>query len=455
MLRRGLLIGILILGALLISRKAVFWTAGSFALSAYRADARSAFTVDNVDEATNRSNLLAMSVRFMPESDSAWREYARFAMHYADHENEGLKQSIIAQLTGKPENGDGDASGATRRATLLDLAAKAFQQSVKANRLDSHAMFWGSVARLNWSKEIGHTASPDLINEAYAQMKNALELDPWQPSRFFTAGRLAFYDGRMDEALIFFQHAVDQRMEYFHDVAELLYFSSAGLDALKTLAARDWKLQQQLYLYLLGRWRFAEANDAWLNYRRLAGLPLAPEESQLVSNGSFQNKIGEMFHGWMIQKVSGVSALVKKENSLSFLDLTMNDGPANYFHVHQDVPLKPGARYQLKAKVMGTGFREGTRIGIEAIHPMSPGLFSAGDYCVVTSHSLNQSEKDCRNHFAWLSVNFTVPETLPLLRIRLRRHAEDGETNSGKGTVRLTGVSLSLLEPDPPEELLE
>jgi tetratricopeptide (TPR) repeat protein len=451
MLRRGLLIGILILGALLISKKAVFWTVGSFALSAYRADARSAFTIDNADEATNRSDLLAMSVRFMPESDSAWREYARFAMHYADHENEGLKQSIIWQLTGKPENDD-DISGATSRATLLDLAAKAFQQSVKANRLDSHAMFWGPVARLNWFKEIGNTASSDLINEAYAQMKNALELDPWQPGRYFTAGQLAFYDGRMDEALNFFQHAVDQRMEYFHDVAEMLYFSSAGLGALKTLAAGDWKLQRQLYLYLLGRWRFGEANDAWLKYRRLAGLPLARKESQLVSNGSFQNKIGEMFNGWMIQTVPGVSALVKREESLSFLDITMDDGPANYFHVHQDVSLKPGARYQLKAKVMGQGFREGTRIGIEAIHPMSPGLFSAGDYCVVTPHSLNQKEKDCRNHFAWLSVNFTVPETLPLLRIRLRRHAEEGEADSGKGTVRLTDVSLSLLEPDPPEE---
>ncbi len=457
MLRRSAIAGILLITALVLSYKVAYWTMGSFALSKYRALTRHEIHATNPEETERRSQLLNQSVRMMPHNDFALREFARFAMSEANDENEENQKTALRILGQGILGNDGRLDTDNPRAGLLYLASKAYGEAMKANRLDCHSMFWGAVVGLDYLKTLGKPDSRESIHENFAQMNAALKCDPLQADRFFTAGKMALEYGRTDEAIELLRKTVELRPNYFSKSAKLVHFSEVGLQGVRNLMKNDQDglLTKEYYLYLMDHWHFNEAYKAFLDYRNEKGLQTSRRDAALVANGSFSHDLGGVFHDWVIQNVHGVDVKLERRGAKSYASVEMNNGPANYFHLFQDVPVEPGARYILKAKIRVRGFSDETRIGIEVIHPMSPALFTAQDECYVSTYMRASNEKTCRTHFDEFETEFTVPETLPVVRIRLRRQASAAELSSGKGAIDLTDVSLTKLEPVSSEEKAE
>jgi hypothetical protein len=82
-------------------------------------------------------------------------------------------------------------------------------------------------------------------------------------------------------------------------------------------------------------------------------------------------------------------------------------------------------------------------VGIEAVHPLSPDLLSAGDVCYVSAAPSGEVTKSARGGPIGLEARVEIPAELPVIRVRLRRHGGAGEPDSGVGELLLDDVALT------------
>jgi hypothetical protein len=193
-------------------------------------------------------------------------------------------------------------------------------------------------------------------------------------------------------------------------------------------------------------WRFADARATWTAALRLDGAtPVWPSGGEALLDGEFNQDEHRLLYHWIVESMAGVNLERKTEGGESFLAADFAHGPDNWFHVTQAVPVEPGRRYRLTARVRVKGFAPDDLFGVEAVHPYAAELFAARAVCLAGPAEPSRAVSPypvSNGSFVTVHVDLTVPEGLHLLSVRLRRWAP----NSGAGRVDFTGVSLRRLE---------
>ncbi|MCL4235147.1 MAG: hypothetical protein KJ042_11575, partial [Deltaproteobacteria bacterium] len=324
---------------------------------------------------------------------------------------------------------------------LLDEAIRCYDEAARRNRLDADSRFWRVFAREARARRAEVRYDETQVSEWFDELDAAMRLDPQRPERWLEIGKLAMAYGRVEESLAHLRHSLDLSHAGLEAAVETAWYSPAGMDGVLAIVPDRPNARERLSQWLFDRWNFDEAERAWRRSRELAGLPIA-ESAELIANGDFRDDLGSHFHDWRVVEVDGV----KVTRETGALRVAMSRGPANWFHVTQDVPVDEGGSYRLQATLEAQGFSPRTKLGIEVVHPVSPDLFSAGDVCYVSAPPDQHVARSAGGGPVTLAVEFAVPEDLPLVRVRLRRHGGAGETDSGKGVMIWSGVSLERIE---------
>lgn len=445
---RRLLIPVLVLPACLAMMvHSLALGMGSFALASYRSLSRANYTPTDEADAGERARLLRDARAFIP-SDAALREYGRFCFHMADSRDPGTLSAVLKVLLADKNSFDSSWDIEKMRTTLLFQAAAAFAEAAERNNWDAHSHFWAEAA---WVQAARGTEKYDSLVDwdvIFGKFDRSFLLDPFDGKRLLAAGMVSLKIGDRERAKVYFRQALLLRPDLFDQVAGALVTTPTAIQDLAGVTPNTPAGQKKLYRHLMESWRFPEAREAWRRWRRLAGLfALESDQGVLVANGSFEKELGSSFHDWEVIGLPGVRVERKWEGNRSMLSVSLDPGPDNYFHVYQDIPVEPGGRYRLRARLRAGGFGPETRLGVEVIHPLSPGLFAAGDQCYRSTGPAGESAKVCRGTFVDLEFEFIVPEGLPVIRLRLRRHGGGGE-KSVPGVLDLGAVSLQALPKD-------
>ncbi len=406
-------------------------------LSDYRNLANTSPDAVGADDAAARAALLDQSIRQNPTDDSAWYERGRFAHRLIGATRDDIPRAALTAWFGAGV--PGDRVGMDRR--LLEEAIRAYDEAARRNRIDADSRFWRVFAEEALAQR--NPVAPELaqVAEWFDALEAAMRLDPQRPERWLEIGRLAMKYGRVDESLAHLRRSLDLSHEGLETAVETAWYSPAGMDGVRSIVPDRANAQERLANWLFDRWIFDEAEHAWRRSRELAGLPIA-ENAALIANGNFRDDLGTHFHDWRVVNVEGVKIGRESAGGAGALRVAMSRGPSNWFHVTQDVPVEEGGRYRLFATVQAQGFDPRTRLGIEVVNPLMPDLFSAGDVCYVSAPPDQHVAKSAGGGPVALAVEFTVPEDLPVLRVRLRRHGAAGETDSGKGVMIWSDISL-------------
>ncbi|MCC6158719.1 MAG: hypothetical protein IT350_11765 [Deltaproteobacteria bacterium] len=389
------------------------------------------------DDAAARASLLESSVGRNPADDQAWYERGRFAHRLVAATRDDIPRSALSAWFGVRNSGDRAAMD--RR--LLEEAIRSYDEAARRNRLDADSRFWRVFAEEALARRGALPPDNAQVAEWFDELDAAMRLDPQRPERWLEIGKLAMVYGRVEESLGHLRRSLDLSHEGLESAVETAWYSPAAMDGVMAIVPDRANARERLSRWLFDRWIFDESERAWRRSRELAALPIS-EGAELIANGDFRDDLGSHFHDWRAVEVDGV----KVTRGTWALRVAMSRGPANWFHVTQDVPLDEGASYRLRAKLEVQGFDPRVKLGIEVVHPVSPDLFSAGDVCYVSAPPDHDVAKSAGGGPVTLSVEFTVPDDLPAIRVRLRRHGGAGETDSGKGVMIWSDVSLARIE---------
>ena len=151
--------------------------------------------------------------------------------------------------------------------------------------------------------------------------------------------------------------------------------------------------------------------------------PVYPDDpTNLVANGSFADPLSSHFLGWEWLNREGV-VFEKLPDSAGLL-IRMNNAPATYFHLVQQVAVEPEVTYRFAAKVKfrGRDFRSNSSFGFEVIHPYDFSIWSAGKRCEVQSAETKTVCRDLETDeagFSTLQFTFSPPSPLRMVLLRL------------------------------------
>ncbi|MCB9487170.1 MAG: hypothetical protein H6684_00405 [Deltaproteobacteria bacterium] len=427
--------------ALLLVAKALAWTVGGASLYSYRHAADGSFEPVNAADAEQRATQLTRAAAWMPGDDEVWRSLGRLAFHLSAKGDSPIARGFLEVCWARLPFAKDLPAGSTSDA-LARVAIKAYDRAVAANALDSESRFWRVVAEDRFTE----AASGDGV---LARVDEALAMDPHQPDRLRAAASVALRHGQVETAMGYYTRAFELSAEGLEEAWAALFNVVPRIDRLFEITPRTANAQQRLSRFFADRWRFEQSEKAWRAYREAARLPILTKinDSEAV-NPDFAFKLGDQFRDWHIIQVDG-AVVTQADSPPARLTVELEDGPANYFHVQQDVPVTPGGRYYLSVRVRVRDETRLARYGIEATHPFGPEEFNAGADCTVSPR--DEGVRPCRIG-EWTSVDttFTVPDDLPVLRLRLRRHPGPMD-ESATATAEFTRVRLIPL-PDGPTD---
>ncbi|MCZ7585329.1 MAG: hypothetical protein M5R36_19435 [Deltaproteobacteria bacterium] len=324
---------------------------------------------------------------------------------------------------------------------LLEIAVAAYREAARRNAVDADARFWETAARA----ELGELSAGDSIG----RLRTIIELDPMRPDLWRAAGDHALRAGFEGDAAAFYEKALRLSYDGLEEIVAVLVNTRSGVEAAVAVVPDDPRAQHRLSAALFDAWHFTEAEDAWRRYRTGAKLPIVERRSgELVTNAFFRDQLGSGFHDWTIVPAKGVK--VSDPGKADGLEIAFSPGPASYFHLQQDIPVAAGSASILSADFRLEPADTPVKIGIEAVHPMGPELFAAGDSCYVRRRGLKAEGRSCdigAEGEVRLRAVVHVPSVLPLIRVRVTRAAQDGETGVS-GTMRISHVSLKPMASD-------
>lgn len=402
-------------------------------LAKYRSLAITSPDAVGPDDAAARAELLGAAIRQNPADDQAWYERGRFAHRLVAAKRDDVPRAALSAWSG--EDAAGDRAALDRR--LLEEAIRSYDEAARRNRLDADSRFWRVFAEEALARRDASPPDAARIAEWFDELGAAMRLDPQRPERWLEIGKLAMAYGRVEESLGYLGRSLELSHEGLEDAVQTAWYSPAGMDGVLAIVPERPNARERLANWLFDRWIFDEAERAWRSSRALAHLPIR-ENDGLIANGGFADDLGTHFHDWRVVEVDGV----KVTREPGALRVAMSRGPANWFHVTQDVPVEDGASYRLRATLEAQGFNPRAKLGIEVVHPLSPDLFSAGDVCYVSAPPDTHVVRSAGGGPVTLSLEFTVPDDLPVVRVRLRRHGGAGEADSGKGVMIWSDISL-------------
>jgi len=344
-----------------------------------------------------------------------------------------LDDEVDRRLVRAALGGQGDD-----RAALLSAAVAAYDRAVACNALVSGARFWRLSAQLSLA-----AADRQRWREQYrGAVAAALKYDPHDAAILRAAGDLALAYGDEEAARSWHRQALALRLDGLEEIAAQWLDRLGGPAALDEVIPRTGEARRRLAQFYFGEWLFADARDVFTTALALAGdTPVWPEAEETIADGDFRAEERLLLHPWEIEPVRNVRLERQSDKQgTSFLRASFHHGPFNWYHVFQRVPVEPGRRYRLSARVRVEGFVATEEFGVEAVHPYAAELFSAGARCRAGGAAAeNDAMPVSAGRFVDTAVEFDVPPDLRLLTVRLRRF---GVGRAEKGFVDFAAVSL-------------
>ncbi len=325
------------------------------------------------------------------------------------------------------------------RILLLTGAIRSYEAAVRANALVPGARVWRVAAvvardgadRQRWDRELR------------AEMQAALFYDPEEPGLWRTAGGLALDHGDTRSAVAWYQHSLQRQLDGLEEIAERLTLMVDGERLLAEAIPHTPAALRRLARWQFDAWRFADAQRTWTEALRLAKTtPLWASDGEAVLDGDFGEDESRLLHPWVVAPLAGVTVERRAAGVERFVSILFNRGVDNWYHVTQQVPVEPGRRYRLSARVRVQGFAPEDRLGVEAVHPYAAEFFAAVALCQAATTERSNGIPVSNGQWVTVSTDLMVPPNLHLLSIRLRRAG----TASGTGQVDFASVSLRRLE---------
>ncbi|HPQ71085.1 MAG TPA: hypothetical protein PKW95_18310 [bacterium] len=324
------------------------------------------------------------------------------------------------------------------RDALLTAALAAYDRAIACNALVSGARFW----RLSAQMSLAEPDRPSWREQYRDALAAALKFDPQDAVILRAAGDLALAYDDEEAARSWHRQALALRLDGLEEVAAQWLDRLDGPAALDEVIPRSGEARRRLAQFYFGEWLFADAREVFATALALEGkTPLWPEADETISDGDFRADENLLLHPWEIEPVRNVRLdHLNDKREGSFLRASFRHGPFNWYHVFQRVPVEPGRRYRLRARVRVEGFVAVEEFGVEAVHPFAAELYSAGARCRAGGASAENDDMPVSaGRFVDVAVEFDVPLGLRLLTVRLRRF---GVGQAEKGSVDFAAVSL-------------
>jgi len=322
-----------------------------------------------------------------------------------------------------------------QRELLLTGAIAAYDRAVAANQLVSGARFWRLAAR----DAIAADKPEPWENALKPAVQKALEFDPNDPAAWRAAGEMALRHDDPDAAVLWLKGSLTVKLDGLERVAETLLTLPEGSRRFGEVIPEKAEAWKRLARYLFTQWRVPSAVEAFDHAMRLAGTTaIRPPEGEAVSDGDFADDSERLLHPWRIEAARGVKTIRRVEQRQ--LEVVFQRGPANWYHVWQEVAVEPGRNYRLSASLQVDGFSPDETFGVEAVHPYEISLFAANARCYAAAGpSYRQPLPVSDGRFVTVETTFRAPDGVRVLIVRPRRFGGDEKAS---GTLRIRAVSL-------------
>jgi len=431
--RRRALIGFII--ALLLVVRAVLGAAGDIA-GMLASDTAQQVKIGGIDEAklVRICELSRINLKLNPLDPNAAYMHAKTLHMLAVVADPSREQAAAALGAPIPK-------GSSPKLMLLDMA---FLWYVKAARLDlgnAPALRWAAWAL--WERAwLSDKGAEDYRERALQYMASAVWVRPTSIPILLDFGEMNMAMGdedRLARAKSAYLKALLCRDEV-RSVADALLEVPGGFFHMRDVMPDNARFYREFSDILFERNRIVEAAEAWRIAAELDGLGVPQFFGEnLFANPGFEDEFGLWFHDWRVEELVGspvkVTETTSKGGSRS-LQIRLNPGPANYFHVSQRVPVEGGRRYELSGWIRGDGFAPGNVIGIEVVHPQGFEIFAE-------SFRVRPVDRE------WMPIalEFTAPDDVFWLLVRIRRF-ENPDIALLNGTIYVDELALLPL-PDP------